>query len=111
MEAGRFTRQQGAGQQDFAVEYSVVPRPDGLGAFVSFRDISARQANEERVQRLRLRLGLSARVTDEVGVGVSVGMAAYANDVMSVRKLVTQADQALYEAKKQNERRWKMFVG
>ena len=38
-------------------------------------------------------------------------MAAYANDVMSVRKLVTQADQALYEAKKQNERRWKMFVG
>ena len=30
---------------------------------------------------------------------------------MSVRKLVTQADQALYEAKKQNERRWKMFVG
>lgn len=48
---------------------------------------------------------------DEVGVGVSVGMAAYANDVMSVRKLVTQADQALYEAKKQNERRWKMFVG
>ena len=48
---------------------------------------------------------------DEVGVGVSVGMAAYANDVMSVRELVTQADQALYEAKKQNERRWKMFVG
>ncbi len=56
VEAGRFTRQQGARQQDFAVEYSVVPRPDGLGAFVSFRDISARQANEERVQRLRLRL-------------------------------------------------------
>ena len=56
VEAGRFTRQQGARQQDFAVEYSVVPRPDGLGAFVSFRDISARQANEDRVQRLRLRL-------------------------------------------------------
>jgi len=48
---------------------------------------------------------------DEVGVGVSVGMAAYTDDVMSVRKLVSQADQALYEAKKQNERRWKMFVG
>lgn len=48
---------------------------------------------------------------DEVGVGVSVGMAAYGDDVMSVRKLVSQADQALYEAKKQNERRWKMFVG
>lgn len=48
---------------------------------------------------------------DEVGVGVSVGMAAYADDVTSVRKLVSQADQALYEAKKQNERRWKMFVG
>ena len=37
--------------------------------------------------------------------------AAYAADVTSVRKLVSQADQALYEAKKQNERRWKMFVG
>jgi PAS domain S-box-containing protein len=55
VEAGRFTRQQGARQQDFAVEYSVVPAPTVWVPF-SFRDISARQANEERVQRLRLRL-------------------------------------------------------
>lgn len=56
VEVGRFCRRQGDEHQEFAVEYSVVPRPDGLGAFVSFRDISARQAIEERVQRLRLRL-------------------------------------------------------
>lgn len=56
VEVGRFSRQQGDEHQEFAVEYSVVHRPDGLGAFVSFRDISARQAIEERVQRLRLRL-------------------------------------------------------
>jgi diguanylate cyclase (GGDEF)-like protein len=48
---------------------------------------------------------------DTVGVGVSVGIAAYTDAVESVRALLAQADQALYQAKKQNERRWKMFVG
>ncbi|MBC7702063.1 sensor domain-containing diguanylate cyclase, partial [Aquabacterium sp.] len=48
---------------------------------------------------------------DAVGVGISVGIAAYSDEVESVRSLLAQADQALYEAKKQNERRWKMFVG
>jgi diguanylate cyclase (GGDEF)-like protein len=48
---------------------------------------------------------------DAVGVGISVGMAAYTDDVGSVRTLLQQADQALYEAKKQNEKRWKMFMG
>jgi len=48
---------------------------------------------------------------DEVGVGVSIGLAAYANHITSVRTLMGHADQALYQAKKQNERRWKMFVG
>ena len=33
------------------------------------------------------------------------------DEVESVRKLLAQADQALYQAKKQNEKRWKMFVG
>ncbi len=56
VEAGRFTRLQGAARQAFAVEYSVVPRADGQGAFVSFRDISARQATEGRLESLRLRL-------------------------------------------------------
>lgn len=48
---------------------------------------------------------------DVVGVGVSIGLAAYANHITSVRTLMGHADQALYQAKKQNERRWKMFVG
>ncbi len=48
---------------------------------------------------------------DTVGVGISVGIAAYNDSVESVRSLLAQADQALYDAKKQNERRWKMFVG
>ncbi len=48
---------------------------------------------------------------DTVGVGISVGIAAYNDSVESVRALLAQADQALYDAKKQNERRWKMFVG
>lgn len=48
---------------------------------------------------------------DTVGVGISVGLAAYNDAVSSVKSLLAQADQALYQAKKQNERRWKMFVG
>lgn len=48
---------------------------------------------------------------DTVGVGISVGMAAYDDDIESVRTLLAQADQALFEAKRQNEKRWKMFMG
>lgn len=48
---------------------------------------------------------------DTVGVGISLGIAAYDDAVESVPSLLAQADQALYDAKKQNERRWKMFVG
>ncbi|MFT3859208.1 MAG: GGDEF domain-containing protein [Aquabacterium sp.] len=48
---------------------------------------------------------------DEIGVGVSIGMAAYSDKVESIPTLLRHAEQALFEAKKQNERRWKMFVG
>lgn len=48
---------------------------------------------------------------DEIGVGVSIGMAAYSDAIAHVEMLLQRADQALFEAKKQNERRWKMFVG
>lgn len=48
---------------------------------------------------------------DEIGVGISIGMAAYSDAVGAIPVLLKQADQALFEAKKQNERRWKMFVG
>jgi diguanylate cyclase (GGDEF)-like protein len=56
-------------------------------------------------QPLRLNSG------DEVGVGVSIGLAAYGPRIASVRTLMAHADQALYQAKQQNARRWKMFVG
>lgn len=48
---------------------------------------------------------------DDVGVGVSVGMAAYTDEVDSVGTLLKQADQALFDTKRQNEKRWKMFMG
>ena len=48
---------------------------------------------------------------DEIGVGVSIGMAAYTDRVVSVSMLMAQAEQALFQTKLQNEKRWKMFVG
>lgn len=83
---------------------------DEFGIVMRDGSTEAAQALARRIVRavsqpIRLSMG------DEVGVGASVGMAAYADDVPSVRKLTSQAKQALYEAKKQNERRWKMFVG
>jgi diguanylate cyclase (GGDEF)-like protein len=63
----------------------------------------------------RIVKSVSAPITlssgDTIGVGISVGMAAYSDDVDAVSTLLAQADQALYQAKKQNEKRWKMFVG
>jgi diguanylate cyclase (GGDEF)-like protein len=63
----------------------------------------------------RILKAVSAPITlstgDEIGVGISIGMAAYSDRVESVAVLLAQADQALYQAKKQNEKRWKMFVG
>jgi diguanylate cyclase (GGDEF)-like protein len=79
--------------------------------------IVMRHGGEESAQVLARRIvkAVSAPITlssgDEIGVGVSIGMAAYDDSVESVRKLLARADQALYQAKKQNERRWKMFVG
>ncbi len=48
---------------------------------------------------------------DAIGVGISVGMASYNDSVASAATLLQQADQALFQAKQQNEKRWKMFVG
>lgn len=52
---GRFARH-GSGDADFPVEYSVVLRPDGEGAVVSFRDIAERQRTETTLQRFQQRL-------------------------------------------------------
>jgi diguanylate cyclase (GGDEF)-like protein len=48
---------------------------------------------------------------DTVGVGISIGMASYTDSVPSVSSLLARADQALYQAKRHNERRWNLFVG
>jgi diguanylate cyclase (GGDEF)-like protein len=76
-----------------------------------------RHGGTESAQVLAKRIvkQVSAPITlpsgDVIGVGISVGMAAYSDAVESVETLLAQADQALFDAKKQNERRWKMFVG
>lgn len=56
IDGAHFNRKSDGKDERFAVEYSVVPRPDGQGAVISFRDISERLIAEERVQRIRQRL-------------------------------------------------------
>ena len=79
--------------------------------------IVMRHGAKDSAQVLAKRIvkAVSAPITlssgDVIGVGVSVGMAAYTDEVLSVKMLLAQADQALYQAKKQNAQRWKMFVG
>ncbi len=76
-----------------------------------------RHGGKESAQVLAKRIvkAVSAPITlpshDEIGVGISVGMAAYTDAVHNVATLLQHADQALYQAKQQNEKRWKMFVG
>lgn len=76
-----------------------------------------RHGGTESAQVLAKRIvkSVSAPITlssgDVIGVGISLGMAAYSDAIESVNTLLAQADQALFDAKKQNERRWKMFVG
>lgn len=48
---------------------------------------------------------------DEIGVGVSVGIASYDDTVLNVQGLLQRAEQAMYRAKQLNEKRWRMFVG
>ncbi len=46
---------------------------------------------------------------DEVGVDISVGMAAYSDATESLHQLQTEAASALTEARARNARRWQMF--
>lgn len=46
---------------------------------------------------------------DQVGVGISVGIAAYNDAVESAAALLEQAGQALTAARQQNERHWNFF--
>ncbi len=99
-----------------------------LGQQVRLGDVLARMGGDEfavvmrhggeddaTVLAQRIAKAVQAPITlstgDTVGVGVSVGMASYTDAVPSVQALLAQADQALYQAKRYNERRWNMFVG
>lgn len=48
---------------------------------------------------------------DTVGVGISIGMAAYSDMTGSGEELVQQASESLNQAKRRNEKRWNMFLG
>lgn len=61
---GRFMRH-GGSSTDFPVEYSVVLRPDGEGAVVSFRDIAERQRTELTLQRFQQRLVDAVEAMDD----------------------------------------------
>lgn len=76
-----------------------------------------RHGAKESAQALAKRIvkAVSAPITlasgDTIGVGISVGIASYSDRIDSSATLLHQADQALFQAKQQNEKRWKMFVG
>ena len=48
---------------------------------------------------------------DTVGVGMSIGVGAYHDMVVSSDELVQQASDSLNQAKRRNEKRWHMFLG
>lgn len=48
---------------------------------------------------------------DTVGVGISIGMAAYHDMIGSGAELVDEANLALTQTKRRNEKRWHMFLG
>jgi diguanylate cyclase (GGDEF)-like protein len=52
---------------------------------------------------------LTLRSGDEVGVGISIGMAAYDDTVGSVDELLARAEEALAEAHEENKQHWKLF--
>lgn len=48
---------------------------------------------------------------DTVGVGISIGMAAYSDRIGSGAELVKLASDSLNQSKRRNEKRWNMFLG
>ncbi|HEX5312940.1 sensor domain-containing diguanylate cyclase [Aquabacterium sp.] len=48
---------------------------------------------------------------DTVGVGISIGMAAYSDQILSGADLVKRATESLNQSKRRNEKRWNMFLG
>ncbi|MGE5451348.1 MAG: diguanylate cyclase [Acidobacteriota bacterium] len=48
---------------------------------------------------------------DTVGVGISIGLAAYSDRIGSGDELVKLASESLTQSKRRNEKRWNMFLG
>lgn len=83
--------------------------PDRFGVLM-------RHGGEEAAEGLARRItqAVSAPLVlqsgDEVGVGISVGMAAYSDATESLPQLQAEASSALNEARARNARRWQMFA-
>jgi len=79
--------------------------------------IIMRHGGEDAAQVLTRRIvkAVSAPIAlpsgDEIGVGVSVGIAAYDDSTFNVQLLLQRAETEMYRAKQLNEKRWRMFVG
>jgi diguanylate cyclase (GGDEF)-like protein len=70
-------------------------------------------AAEVLSQRIRRSVCASIQLAsgDEVGVGLSIGVGAYDDEVFSGQQLIERAEQSLFDNKRRNEQRWKCFIG
>jgi diguanylate cyclase (GGDEF)-like protein len=74
-----------------------------------------RHGDQSSAEMLASRMVAAAKVPitlssgDTVGVGLSVGIAAYSDSVDNAAALLSQAHQALHHAKQKNEQRWSFF--
>ena len=83
---------------------------DEFGLILRQATVAGARALANRIIR-RVGEPLTLSSGDVVGVGVSVGIAVYSANIASTRTLLAQADQALYQAKRHNARRWSLFLG
>jgi diguanylate cyclase (GGDEF)-like protein len=72
-------------------------------------------ADAAQVLSQRIRRSVCAPIQlasgDEVGVGLSIGVGAYDDEVFSGPQLIERAEQSLFDNKRRNEQRWKCFIG
>lgn len=83
---------------------------DTFGIVMRHGAIESAEVLSQRIRRaVAAPIALSGG--DEVGVGVSIGAAAYDDSVPSGKSLLDTADEALRQSKRHNEHRWKVFMG
>lgn len=85
----------------------------GSDAFGIVMRHGAMESAEALGQRIRRAVAAPIRLSggDDIGVGVSIGAAAYDDDVLSGSQLLAAAHDALRLCKRHNEHRWKVFMG